>query len=257
MLVIDTHIHVYPHYDTDRLLSAFRRNLHAGAPQNSGTTAALVLVEREGTDVFEAWRKGERLPPNVQPETLDESAMRLLFPDGDRVVVLAGCQVACRERIEVLGLGCRVRIADGTAANDAVLQILAAGGIPVLAWGVGKWLFKRAGVVRELLAQFPPSKLLLGDTSLRPVFWPEPRPMRKERLAGRRVLAGSDPLPPAGEEDMAGRYFTLLDTHCPVTGTVAECIRQALRDPSIPVQHAGHRNSLAEFLRRSRCTSSA
>lgn len=252
MLVVDTHLHVYPAYDTARFLSAFRRNALSAVPQDTDATAAMVLVEREGSDVFGAWRAGERLPHGVVAEPLDDDALRLRFPDEERVVVLAGRQVACRERIEILGLGCRAGIPDGTPAEDAVKAVLAAQGVPVLAWGVGKWWFRRAAVVNRLLERFGPNRLLMGDTSLRPVFWPEPAPMRRAVRAGRRILAGSDTLPAAGEEAMAGRYVTVLETRCPPSGTVAAWIRRALADPAVPLHRAGRRSSPGEFRRRMR-----
>jgi hypothetical protein len=250
MLVIDTHIHVYPHYDVAAVLSAVRRNARLAVPQDDSFTAALVLVERAETDVFGDWREGRRLPEGVTVNGIDQTALRLAFPDGGRLIVLAGRQIACRERVEVLGLGCQVEIADGTPAEEAIAGIAAAGGVPVLAWGVGKWMFGRARVVRRLLKRFGPAHLLLGDTSLRPVFWPEPMLMRRARRAGRRVLAGSDTLPPAGEERMAGRYVTFLETSCPPGGTVSDWIRGALRNPAVRLGVAGRRNSLREFISR-------
>lgn len=250
MLVIDTHVHVYPHFDVSTLLSAVRRNARAAVPQDADAVAAIALVERSGTDVFAAWSDGKQLPPGVTVTAVDATALRLSFPDGDRLIVLAGRQVACRERLEILGLGCRAEVADGVPAKDAIASIAAAGGVPVLAWGVGKWMFARSLVVRGLLSRFGPSHLLLGDTSLRPTFWPQPSPMRRARTTGRRVLAGSDPLPPAGEERMACRYVTVLDTRCPPGGTISEWIRGALRDPAVRIHLVGRRSSLREFLAR-------
>lgn len=253
MLVIDTHIHAYPHFNFSRLFDAFFHNVQLALPNAPGTTLAMALVEREGVNQFAEWRSRRNLPPQASVEPLEDNlALRLTLPGPRSLLVLAGRQIACRERVEILGLGCQANIPDGTPAADAVQAVAAAGGVPVLAWGVGKWWFRRAAVVRRLLDRFPPSVLLLGDTSMRPAFWPEPGPMRNGRMAGRRVLAGSDPLPPAGEETMAGRYATQLD--CPPQGseTTSEWIRNALRNPTVPLRPTGQRASLPEFIRRMR-----
>lgn len=252
MLILDAHVHVYPHYDAARLLSAARRNIARVAPQDRDVTAAIALVERAGTDVFETWRNGERLPSGTHVESLGATVLRLTDAEGRSLAVLAGRQVACRERVEILGLGCRTELPDGVDAATAVDELAAAGAVPVLAWGVGKWLFGRAKVVSALLERFAPDELLLGDTSLRPVFWPEPAPMRRARRAGRRVLAGSDPLPPAGEEEIAGSYVTVLDDVPPPAGSLSEWIRRALRDPSVPLRTAGRRAGIGEFVARMR-----
>ncbi len=250
MVIIDTHIHVYPHYDTAVLFAAFLRNTRGLAASGTHPALAIALVERERTDIFQAWRDGTSLPAGARVATPDETAIRIELPDQPPILVLAGCQIACRERIEILGLGCRIRPADGTPARDAVDAIHAAGGVPVLAWGVGKWLFSRATVVRKLLEHFDPSVLVIGDSSLRPTFWPEPQPMRQARKEGRKVLAGSDPLPAAGEERMSGRYVTLLEKDPPGGEPASDFLRDALRNPMIPVSAAGRRNSVSEFLRR-------
>jgi len=251
-LCIDTHIHVYPHYDVSRLLAAARRNFLRQTADGDGVQYALALVEREGTDVFGDWLAGERLPPDVRATALDATALRLNFADGFALLVLAGRQVACRERIELLGLGCRRVVPDGVSLPEAVEQLRAAGALPVLAWGIGKWLFGRAKTVTELLEKFAPPELLLGDSSLRPVGWPEPLIMRRARKEGRRILAGSDPLPPQSEEVQAGRYCSLLelDPAGLQDSNLSAYIKDALRNPALPLRSVGKRSSPLEFLRR-------
>jgi hypothetical protein len=80
----------------------------------------------------------------------------------------------------------------------------------VIPWSPGKWYFGRKRVVRRLLDRFGPQRLLVGDTPLRPMGYPEPLLVRHARREGFRVLAGSDPLPFAGEERQLGRYVTLF-----------------------------------------------
>jgi hypothetical protein len=76
-------------------------------------------------------------------------------------------------------------------------------------------MFKRGIWIRKLLAEFPPDQLILIDTSLRCAGWPAPRLYSRARRENRPVLAGSDPLPPAGEEALAGCYYCTLSIPAP------------------------------------------
>jgi len=118
----------------------------------------------------------------------------------------------------------------------------------VLAWGVGKWFFKRARVVAALLDAYTNDDLAIADPSLRPIFWPTPRPMAKAAAKGRRVLAGSDPLPPKGEAARIGQYADLatasLDFAAPLTPQIVDVLKAA------PLRPVGRRAGLLEFLRR-------
>jgi hypothetical protein len=58
---------------------------------------------------------------------------------------------------------------------------------------------------------FGPAVVALADTTLRPLGWPEPALFQRARREGFRILAGSDPLPFAGEESRIGRYATVVD----------------------------------------------
>lgn len=254
-ILIDTHIHIYPHYDTAVLLNALRgRVRHARAD-----AGAILLAERQGVDVFAQWQRGENLPKGVRvaecgSAAFDDTSIVLRADNEPDVIVVAGRQIACAERIEVLALGTRHTFPDGIPIDNAVAQILAAGATPVLAWGVGKWLGKRKKIVETLLAEASPDTLLIGDSSLRPVFWPTPIPMRRAMRRGFRVIAGSDPLPPQSEAARAGQYANIAEvpladipgdsaTRAPFPDIVA-----LLKSAQLPV--FGHRAGLIEFVKR-------
>ena len=241
MLLLDAHVHVYPFYDTGALLaSALERLGTLAAP---GDTLGIVLVEREGMDVFGAWSRGEGLPPRWSATLLDASTVQLRLEGGGTLNVFAGRQVACAERLEILGICTRAPVPDGVPCQEAIDALTADGGAAALSWGVGKWLFHRARVVRQLLAANAPDRLLLCDTSLRPVFWPRPAAMR----APRAVLCGSDPLPRVGEEPQVGRYACAVpvDLAGPnPSGLLLGALRRGALRP------AGRRSSPVEFLRR-------
>ena len=241
MLLLDAHVHVYPDYDRGVLLRSALRNLSAKAGPDD--FLAMVLVEREGVDVFGEWSRGEGLPKGWTATPIDPTAIQLRHERDGALLVFAGRQIACAERLEILGVCTRVPTPDGVPCAKAIAAVRDSGGIPVLAWGVGKWLFQRAKIVQSLLTANGPSALPLCDTSLRPVFWPRPAAMR----GARPVLCGSDPLPHPGEEVQAGRYA------CAIPVDIAGPNPSALLRSAVvkgPVQPIGRRSSPLEFLKR-------
>lgn len=241
MLLLDAHVHVYPFHDAGKLLSGAVGRLAGFAPP--GASLGIVLVERDGQDVFGQWAAGN-LPDGWSSVTLDRCAIRLDTERGERLHVFAGRQIACAERLEILGIGTRVPVPDGATCEEAIAAIAKDGGLPALSWGVGKWMFRRAGIVRRLLDRHEPEALALCDTSLRPSFWPRPAAM----CAGSRpVLCGSDPLPRPGEERQAGRYACEVPLDLP-SAEPSKMLISALRHGGLVP--CGSRNSAVEFLSR-------
>jgi hypothetical protein len=142
------------------------------------------------------------------------------------VDIYRGRQFVSSEGLEILSLlSCDTEM-EGAPSADIIKSTLDVGGVPVLGWAPGKWLFKRRHAVEEILSSARPGTLLVGDTTLRPYGCPEPSLMRQARKNGTGVIAGSDPLPFEGEEIFMGTYGTLVNADCsePPVG------RAALRD---------------------------
>jgi hypothetical protein len=222
-VIADTHVHLYPVYDTAAALHTLRRRLAALAPD---AVPVGFLTASAGHDAFAALTENAGLAARVNAEPAGSgTVLRSLSLDPlpstrSPLVLLPGRQVVTGERIEILALTLEGPVADGRPAEATVAEILERGGVPVVSWAPGKWFFRRGRVVRALFERFRPGELLLGDTSLRPVGWGEPRLMRSARARGFGVVAGSDPLPGAGEERRLGSYATRLegawDAACPV-----------------------------------------
>jgi hypothetical protein len=214
--------------------------------------AAICLAERAGQHVFADWAMAGAVPGTDLPVELVEGkgGVALRVETGSGLLhILPGRQVVTSERLEVLVLGRDLELADGTPAADLIGAILAAGGIPVLTWAFGKWWFARSRVVRALVKHFAPERLWLGDTTMRPREWPRGRLMRQAVKAEARLLAGSDPLPGAGEADYAGRYATLLNCELEPRDPAGSVLRglRVLPPGGRPV---GRRCSLAAVLLR-------
>jgi hypothetical protein len=211
MIVVDTHLHLYPCYDLGRAFAELSANLARGGGENARRVGC--LAERRDCRAFSDLRAGRRVPPPPWRAVPAAEPCAVRLEDGAErsVLLVAGRQIATAERIEVLGLGLVEPVPDGLPAAESVARVRAAAGVPVLAWAPGKWFFGRGRIVRSLIDDLGPGVALVGDSSLRPTVWPEPRLMKRARRRGLAVAAGSDPLPFAGEESVMGRYATVID----------------------------------------------
>jgi hypothetical protein len=253
IVAADGHMHVYPAYDIKAVFRNLIQNLDrlAGAAgcAKAGTNGNEIiklafLTESREHDFFSRLQDkdksivGHGLAITSGPDPL---CVTVGFQEVGRVCLVAGRQIVTRERLEILGLAMRAKIPDGLPAREAIQRVVEAGGIPVLAWSPGKWLFARGRLVRDLIASDQGRVLRLGDTTLRPMLWPEPRPMRLARERGLTIIPGSDPLPFAGEERYAGTYGFIyrgaFDAERPVAS-----IRQILTGPGA-ITPAGERCS--------------
>jgi hypothetical protein len=249
MIAVDTHLHIYDSYALEEAVRGCVRRLTEFAPIAGG-----ILVERSGQHVYRALLDGSAvdLQGGMSVNELDSGRCLELCPrGGGSLYLFPGRQIVTGERLEILCLGIDADIPDGLPAETAVRRVLEVGGVPVLAWAVGKWLFKRSRVVSSLLNTFSPEKLLVGDSAMRPVFWAEPRLMRQARAQGFRVLAGTDPLPAAGEAAVMGRYASRLDIDFVPDGA-GKLLKAAMLNSEISLQTVGSRSAPLEFLRRMR-----
>lgn len=220
VLLADTHVHLYPVYDLAAAFDAAHTNFDrtigqlfaaggSAASTAEGVVKALCLTERSDCHFFRGLRDGTIAVPGGRYVIHDhgDSVLMVSRDNGEALLLLlAGRQIVTRERLEVLALGTDGDIPDGLPLESALARVRDLGGIPTLTWAVGKWLFRRGGIVRRTVATVEKHALLIGDSSLRPAGWGEPRAMRLARERGIRVVAGSDPLPFAGEEVRLGSY---------------------------------------------------
>jgi len=250
-LIADTHIHLYPCYD---LISAFNRlrfNLKQLAP---GSVRTALFTERSDCDFFTGIRSGtiKVASGNFKIEPLTENGgLVLIEKEGALLYLFSGRQIVSAERVEILALATDIKIDDGMPAQDVINAVIDVGGVPVLSWAPGKWLFKRKKVISRLIDSNDPDRMLIGDTSLRPTVWQEPLLMRKAANKGFSILAGSDPLPFRGEERYLGRYGSVIEGPFDAQKPVSS-IRKLLISPATTKTRTGKRCSLPETIMRLR-----
>jgi len=221
-LIADTHVHYYPCYEAERFWNAAASNLErAIGATGTPVVRALYLTERQDCHAFAAWRDAGEAASTEQPWCLKKTG-----PDGTEIHVLAGRQIATAERLEVHALCATATFEDGLSLDESIHAVREAGGVVVLPWAPGKWLGERGRKVAAAAAA-DRGAIHLADSSTRPVGWPEPAVFKTHRQAGGVVLAGSDPYPYAGQEQMVGQ-FGCAWTGLPETLTPALLCREAL-----------------------------
>jgi hypothetical protein len=192
----------------------------------------LVIQEMPGGSVFRHLRDGHRVAGGwAVSSTGDGASLRAWRGDGARVLLFAGRQVATAEGMEVLSLLSDRPVPDGLPLPEAVSAVRAAGGIPVIPWGLGKWLLGRRRALVAYLrgAELP---LFLGDSGHRPRSWPEAGVFAAAAARGVLNLPGSDPLPLRGEEGRAGSlgFLADIDPDSPTPGHDLRRHLMSLRD---------------------------
>ncbi len=256
LIAVDGHMHWYPNY---RLKAAFDHlvsNLDGMTREiRKGQQPVLnmaFLVEGAGCRFFEQLRTGKIDCSVLDAEIVPGSdGLSLMFIQQGvcRLCLIAGKQVVTRERLEILSIGVSHPAPDELPACEMIARIVEHGGIPVLSWSPGKWLFRRGSRVKDLVERARASELAIGDTSLRPRLWPMPRLMRRAMEKGLMLIPGSDPLPLPGEERFMGSYGFVYEGSFDMDQPMSSVRRMLSGDPA-SIRPAGARNSLPQVVGR-------
>lgn len=223
-IYIDGHVHIYPEFPIDQFLEAAWRNF-VRVGDSSGISGnqhyVLALTEGKGVDVFAEFKQ-QAVPVEDGLEEQGLSSSWSFYRTGEpdsliarkgkaSLVLVAGQQIISRENIEFLSLISPFKVEDHTLnLADLARAIAGNGGLPIIPWGVGKWLGARGKVVESLLHSSRDYILFLGDNGNRPAFWPESSLIRQARDLHCPILSGSDPLPLISHLTRPGSFGGLL-----------------------------------------------
>jgi len=174
LTLVDSHVHFYGCFDTERFFAAAFGNIAAQAAARGvpGAAGALLLAETAGGKWFGkvaalADGGGDGPTGPVRFFRTDEEVSVLVKGGrGETLYVVAGSQIATRERLELLALCTAEEFRDGKPVETVLDEVLQAGGLPVLPWGAGKWLGARGGIVTELLGTWKEKGLRCADSGL-------------------------------------------------------------------------------------------
>jgi hypothetical protein len=247
--ILDTHLHLYPEYD---LPQAFNQLIDHSAQFGQSVSRIACLAERHDCQYFNSISQGDIQLDGFKIEPSEENEI-LLKRERDQlcVSILPGRQVITAENIEILALASNEAIDDGQPALDVIYQVNQLGGVPVLAWSPGKWFAKRGKLVKRLITELDDQSFLIGDTTLRPYGWQTPGLMKQAMANGFGVVAGSDPLPFAGEEKWLGQYYSVVETQTSMGAT--ELLHTMKNDAQqLKWQNTGKRTNVFSLFERLR-----
>ena len=247
-LLVDAHVHLHDCFELVSFLDAAITNFKAQNHQQDTTepvTGALLLSEVSGVDAFtkrvKAYANTSVSDWEICP-TQETYSCWARHADGHSILIAAGRQVVTTEGIEVLALITEKLIPDGLSIEDTIKQVVVAGGLPVVPWGVGKWIGKRGNLVEHQL-RTSEAQLFAGDNGGRPGFWSLPAYFQQ-----RAQLPGTDPLPLPEEVSRAGSYgfFTqgTLDEETP-----GQSLKQILQDPDVSIAPYGRSLPPLKFIK--------
>lgn len=256
---IDAHAHFYPGFGIFPFLRNAHHNLSGSVARDQGLRPASVLfvLSTPAGDGFRRLRNAfERDGHDVDRgvggwqmrATAERASVCLTSRNDSPLVAIAGRQIVSRERLEVLALGTCQQFESGKATETLIRDIAEAGALPVLPWGVGKWLGRRGRLVEELIEDPTLPPFFLGDSAHRPALWPRPSQFRRAEERGIKNLPGSDPLPFPNEARRVGRFGVVLNESLDLE-TPAQDLKRKLLDPSTSFQQFGRRETPLRFVR--------
>jgi hypothetical protein len=219
-VLVDAHVHFHPRFEVQGFLDAAWRNFqeawHGHLAENPGPSApsgcALLLADPHGWDSLARLRTEvtNQGGPWFIRETDDDGAITVGRDGGERLVLVAGSQVATREGLEVLALATTARFPPGASFAEALDRALELDAVTVIPWGFGKWLGRRGRIIRAAIESQHQRGFFLGDNGGRLAGTPTPRLIRYGASKGILNLPGSDPLPFAPQQERAGSRGAML-----------------------------------------------
>lgn len=240
--LVDAHVHIHPLFPLETFLEGALENFRAAAGTASG---CLLLAEMADSRWF------RKAPRTVGAWTLgstgEEDSLVARRSTGESLFIVAGRQIAVRERLEVLALGKDAEIPDGLPLEETLRRVRDSGALPVLPWGFGKWSGRRGELVAATLER-PAGELYLGDNSNRLQLAGRPRLLREAEERGILVLPGTDPLPFPSHARRAGSFGFVLEEALDPVRPAEDLLRQVRSLREQPRTY-GRGETLPRFLR--------
>lgn len=220
LVVVDSHVHYYECFHLAHFLGAVHSELCKPAimaKDDDSHHRIMVVLDVANVSCFDMLRRAVLCSPEADwrvQETKEAFSFSMLIPLSGRgvcrVSVVRGYQAATVERLEVLALGTDARLREGVTLEETVRCAMDVGAIPIIPWGMGKWWWVRARMLKDMMQSELGASICLGDTSHRPLGFPQPRAFAVAEARGIPIIPGSDPFPLPSDAGRVGRYgFTV------------------------------------------------
>lgn len=240
IIIADGHVHFHECFDIKNFFKAAWDNFFAESNKlgfEESFTGVLFLTESFNANWF--LRFVELSVDGLKFErTREKNSLKAKFDDEKELILIAGRQIVSKENLEVLALGIDKIFGEGEPVSEIIRETVSRGGIPVIPWGVGKWMGKRGLIVTKLIKERNPSNYFLGDNSGRPIFWKNPSHFNEAKQRDILVLPGSDPLPFPSEYKKVGSFGFVIRDEVDLEFP-AESIKLLLSNSENPIQLYG------------------
>jgi len=223
MILVDAHVHIYDCFDLRIFFNSALANFKSEASRHGKGDAfngILLLTESTTYNWFQYLAGCAMQGKNIQNTQVEPWSLHFtsetcsLWAEsylGEGLHIIAGRQITTLEHLEVLALLTPKQFADFQPLRQVIQAVKAAGAVPVVPWGFGKWTGTRGKILAEKMANSSNCNFFLGDNSGRASFLPYPALFKMAEKKAIRILPGSDPLPFASESGRVGRFGFLLD----------------------------------------------
>lgn len=258
MMFVDGHAHLYGSYVKDDFFSIAYDNFRCAAATHGASVpevAGVILFADTNRDggfggLIHKW-KGEKSNKPLVKWHLENSnepeSWFAVHSDGRRICLILGRQIETNDGLEILALGTDQHFNDGGAFFFVLEDVIASKAIPVIPWGVGKWIGRRGRIIETAMDHYSNRPVFLGDNGGRPWFWTNPRLFRLASRKGIRILPGSDPLPFKNGHGKVGGFGFRLDEELNQS-TPAEQLREILFDGKTVIKPYGSLERCASFI---------
>jgi hypothetical protein len=254
-ILLDAHVHLHRCFDPGRFLDSARANFQRAAQRTgrSNSVGCLWLTDPPEERSFRRLSRGGGVTsPALDRWSLaptgEATSLVAQHESGDRLFLLAGRQIATRERFEVLALGTELDLPPHRSLDDTIAGVRDSGAIAVIPWGFGKWWFRRRRMLAAALASAPATGLFVGDNAGRARLIPRSTLFQLAASRGIYNLPGSDPLPLRWEIRKPGSLGCVLEGPLDLSRPTESLIR-ILRGLRAQPPLFGGLDSLAGFVR--------
>ncbi len=221
-------------------------------PADNNFQRVLLLTESKDNDFFPQFKMNGNLGKQSEYkfENTSEDCSLILKKDNKVLCyIMAGRQIVTREKLEILSIASSQKIEDGLPIDDVLKILLDNEQTAVLAWGIGKWFFKRGKIIKGIIEKYHSPYLFIGDNSARPSFWPKPKLYLLAEKYNVRILKGSDPLPYNKEACRVGTFGFVIEGNFQAK-MPAESFRNILISNKSNIIPYGQQDSTFSFLRK-------
>ncbi|MHC4268259.1 MAG: hypothetical protein ACYSTS_07305 [Planctomycetota bacterium] len=255
-LIIDGHVHYYNCYDFEKFFDMALNNMDkmfsSIYPEDNYFQKVLLLTEGKDNDFFSQFKMNRTYckKSKYRFDDTQEDGSIILTKEGEPLCcILAGRQIVTRENLEVLSISSRQKIEDGLPIMDVIERLIGRKEIAILAWGVGKWFFKRGKIINDIIEKYHSPYLFIGDNSTRPSFWPKPKLYYLAEKHNMKILRGTDPLPFTNEQNRVGTSGFIISGNFQ-QNKPAGSFRNILISSKSNINIYGYQDSVISFIRK-------